>query len=118
MQPTELHFARGVDLRNMSPQSLLAWHAAASVCAGMDVPCVVSSVFRPGNLSKHGKGDAIDVGMRGIPLDVGDLIHAKLEVWLGRTGGGQYDVVNELRPGTSANWTGPHIHIEFDPKEK
>jgi hypothetical protein len=64
----------------------------------------------------HSNGNAIDIGMRDVDLTVADMIWSRLDSWIGRRGGGQFDVVNELRPGSSAGWTGPHIHIEFDPK--
>lgn len=117
----EMHFGPGVDLRNMSTQILYAWICAAQACAEFDVRCVARSVNRPGVFAVmgfHSNGNAIDIGMRGVPLDKAQGIVNRLEQWIGRTGGGQFDVVNELRPGSSPKWTGPHIHIEFDPKEK
>lgn len=115
----EMHFGPGVDLRNMTPQTLYAWNCAAVVCHKRGVPCVARSLHRPGLFSVmgfHSTGNAIDIGMGGVDPQVGDIICGELDKWIGRRGGGQYDVVNELRPGSSAGWTGPHIHIEFDPK--
>lgn len=112
----EMHFRYGVDMRFMSPQILYAWICAAQACDAYKVPCVASSIYRDGSL--HATGNAIDISMRDVPVSVGDAIHARLSSWIGRLGGGQFDVVNELRPGSSPGWTGPHIHIEFDPKEK
>lgn len=110
----EMHFAPGIDMRDMTPQTLYAWVCASVACWEFGTACVATSIKRPGSL--HSKGQAIDIGMRDVSLAKGDAIHEKLDKWIGRAGGGQYDVVNELRPGSSPNWTGPHIHIEFDPK--
>lgn len=120
-QHPEMHFGPGVRLEQMTPQTLYAWGCAAIACWEKGIPCVARSLYRPGLFAKmgfHSNGNAIDIGMANVDPVVGDAICERLHKWIGRAGGGQYDVVNELRPGSSAGWTGPHIHIEFDPKEK
>jgi hypothetical protein len=115
----EMHFRGGVDLRQMSPQTLYAWQCASVCCQEAGVKCEATSLYRPGLFAKmgfHSNGNAIDIGMAGVPLDIAQRIWDRLEKWIGRSGGGQFDVVNELRAGSSEGWTGPHIHIEFDPK--
>lgn len=115
----EMHFRPGVDLRKMTPQTLYAWQCASVVCFDYGIPCEASNLYQPGIFARfgfHSDGNAIDIGMRDIDLKVGDAVCERLKRWIGREGGGQYDVINELRPGTSTYWSGPHIHIEFDPK--
>lgn len=117
-QLPQIHFAPGVKLDKLTPQTLYAMTCAAVVCCERGVPCKVSSLYRPGIFAAvgfHGDGNAVDFAMRDVDPVVGDIICSQLDGWIGRRGGGQYDVVNEIRPGTSKGWTGPHIHIEFDP---
>jgi hypothetical protein len=113
------YWKAGVDLREMTPQSLLAWDVAAEVYERHGKICRVTSLYRMGTWDQvllHGRGMAVDFGLRdldgslydGLVIDsiVDELTHR-----LGKPGGGQYDVVDERNaPG------GPHIHIEFDPK--
>lgn len=115
-----LHFKAGVDLRHLSTQALVAWLVATEVYEEAGYRCWLTSAYRSGTRDQvllHGEGEAIDLGLRDdagrlLPADVIDLIVAKLELRLGRRGGGQFDVVDERHaPG------GPHLHIEFDPKE-
>ena len=109
----------GVDLREMIPQTLLAWDVAAEVYERHGKFCRVTSLYRQGAWDQvllHGKGAAIDLGLRdldGNQFDglTTDSIVDELTHRLGKPFGGQYDVVDERgAPG------GPHIHIEFDPK--
>jgi hypothetical protein len=109
----------GVDLREMAPQTLLAWGVAAEVYERHGKICRATSLYRQGTWDQvllHGKGAAIDLGLRDLdgtlydPLVI-DSIFDELTDRLGKAHGGQYDVVDErAAPG------GPHLHIEFDPK--
>lgn len=114
-----LHFRSGVDLRQMTTQILLAWEVAAEVFERHGRVAWVTSLYRPGTWSQtllHGKGSAIDIGLR---LPSGDVIDdptidaivADLRTRLDRRHGGQFDVVDErTAPG------GPHVHVEWDPR--
>ena len=120
-----LHFKPGVNWERMSPQIVLAL-AVASECYGeVGEDCLVTCIQRGEDFSKdgyHAMGYAADLSVkryRGgelIPDPVMDRIVSALQARLGRPGGGQFDVVDERQPHSSAGWTGPHIHIEFDPK--
>jgi hypothetical protein len=124
MPTPETHFRSGVDLRLMSPQILFAWQVAAICFAEEGLRCEATSLRRDAPFAVagyHATGNAIDLGLRDEhgaqhPLEASDRIVARLRGWIGREGGGQFDIVDEARPGASAGWTGPHIHIEFDPK--
>lgn len=127
-----LHFAAGIDWRLMKPQISLAL-AVASECFGEEgEDCYVTGLDRhvPGadpaaDFAAHGfhsTGDAADLAVRRwrggepIPDDKMDRIIAKLEGRLGRSGGGPFDVLDERKPrADSPGWTGPHVHIEFQP---
>jgi hypothetical protein len=119
-----LYFNKGVELRNLQPQSVIALQVAAEVYAEEGQHCVVTSAYRVGSWMQtllHGKGLAVDLSVRdldGVMLsaDVIDRIVKKLTVRIGKADGGQFDVVPELQAGASAGWSGPHIHLEFDPK--
>lgn len=119
-----LHFKEGVNLRGMSPQICLALQVASETFAEVHEDCLVTSVTRNGTFAEHGyhaTGNACDIAVRRldgsqIPAAVCAQIVKQLDLRLGRLGGGQYDVVDEMAPGASAGWTGAHIHIEFDPK--
>ena len=113
-----------VNLKGLQPQMVLAIFVAndAYGCQGRD--CIITSAVRNGTFEEHGfhaVGQAIDLSVRSlrgemIPDDEMSVILAQLQAVLGRPGGGQYDVVDERKVGSSAGWTGTHIHIEFDPK--
>jgi len=119
-----LHFKGGVDMREMTPQILFAWIVASEVYESVGEVCMATSLYRQGTWDQvllHGKGAAIDLAIRkpdGTPFEVGtvDAIVQQLTHRLGKKYGGQYDVVDERGAGSSAGWTGAHIHIEFDPK--
>jgi hypothetical protein len=114
-----LYLKPGVDLRQMSPQTLLAWMVATEIYERHGYPCRVTSLKRDGTWEQvmlHGSGNAVDLGIRApsgdlLPDNVIDSIVEELGQRIGRQGGGQYDVVDER-----AAVGGPHIHIEFDPK--
>jgi hypothetical protein len=120
-----LHFMPGVNLRGLQPQMVLALTVANEAFASMDADCIVTSATRDGTWDEvllHGKGCAVDLSVKDIHgVSLSDLqvtnILRHLNNVLGRQGGGQFDVVDE-RPdhNPSSNSTGPHIHIEFDPK--
>lgn len=119
-----LHFMPNVDIRMMSSQALLAL-VVASECYWEEVEhCLVTSVKREGTFLEkgyHSTGNAVDIAVRRmdgtlIPTEKMDRIIHQLRIRLGRSGGGQYDVVDERASHSSANWTGAHVHIEFDPK--
>lgn len=113
------HWKPGVDLREMTPQVLLAWDVAEEVYERHGKLCRVTSLYRQGTWEQvllHGRGAAVDFGLRdpdGTLYDalVIDSLVDELRHRLGKQFGGQYDVCDERSaPG------GPHIHIEFDPK--
>jgi len=119
-----LHFMHGIDLRKLSPQAVLALMVANDCYAEEGEHCVVTSVCRPGTFLEagyHGTGNAVDLSCRRldgkpIPDETMDEIYRQINLRIGRVDGGQYDVIYEKNPGSSAGWTGPHIHIEYDPK--
>lgn len=119
-----LHFMPGVRMELLKPQTVLAMVVASECYGEHHEDAILTCVDRPGEFAKqgyHSKGQAIDLATRRldgsfIPVEVMDEIVKKLRDRIGREGGGQYDVVDERKPGSSANWTGSHIHIEYDPK--
>ena len=120
-----LHLMPGVDLRGMSPQIGLAISVADAAFGERGRDCILTCVRRWGGFDVdgfHATGNAVDISvadLRRVPLPSPevDAIVARLQMVLGRLGGGQFDIVDE-RPGRnpSRQSTGPHIHIEFDPK--
>ena len=128
-----LHFAPGIDWALMQPQIALALTVASECYAEEGEDCYVTGLDRhvpgprdPGaDFKRHGfhsNGRAADLGVkrfRGwdpIPEDKMDRILARLEARLGRSGGGPFDVLDERKPrADSPGWSGPHIHIEFQP---
>lgn len=130
-----LHFSNGIDWRLMSPQLSVAL-SVASECYGEEgedcyVTCLDRHIrdrsytahedFQANGF--HSNGRAFDTSVkryRGgdpIPEDKLNRILTKLEARLGRSGGGPFDVVDERRPRPdSPGWTGPHFHMEFQPK--
>lgn len=119
-----LHFKNGVDLLNLTPQTCVAIQVATECFGAEGEDCLVTSIYRPGLFSVvgfHGTGNAVDIGARkldGTPIDPQKMekIITEINKRIGRAGGGQYDVVNEMGAGSSTYWTGSHVHIEFDPK--
>jgi hypothetical protein len=119
-----LHFMHGINLRLMTPQTMLAMAVANDCFAEAGEDCLVTSVCRTGaflEVGYHGSGNAIDVAVRrvdGSQMDEALVtgVIRRIRTRIGREGGGQYDVVDERAPASSAGWTGAHIHIEYDPK--
>jgi hypothetical protein len=119
-----LHFKNGVNLRGLQPQAVLALVVASETFAEVHEDCLVTSAVRDGTFQEHGfhaTGQAVDIAVRRldgtpIPAPVCAQIVRQLGLRIGRLGGGQYDVVDEMAAGASPGWTGAHIHIEFDPK--
>lgn len=129
-----LHFVPGCDWRLLTPQVCLALTVASECYAEEGEDCLVTGLTRHKSGVPHGgiedfaangyhsRGQAADLAVRRyrggepIPTDKMDRIVARLQQRLGRVGGGQFDVVDERGTGASANWTGPHIHLEWDPK--
>lgn len=125
-----LHFAPSLDWRLMVPQISLALTVASECFAEEAEDCYVTGLDRhaknPADDFRvhgfHSLGKAADLAVRRyrggdpIPDDKLDRIIAKLESRLGRSGGGPFDVLDERqqRPD-SPGWTGPHIHLEFQP---
>jgi hypothetical protein len=120
-----LHFLPGIDLKLLKPQTVLAIAVANDAFTEAGEDCLVTSVCRQGaflEVGYHGAGEAVDIAVRrldGTMIEDGvmNIIIRKLQSRIGRPGGGQYDVVDE-RPdhSPSSRSTGPHIHIEYDPK--
>jgi hypothetical protein len=117
-----LHFKDGVNLRGLQPQAVLAMVVASETFAEVHEDCLITSAVRNGTFEEHGyHATGIDVAARRldgtpIPAPVMAQIWKQLNLRIGRMGGGQYDVVDEMAHGASPGWTGAHIHIEFDPK--
>jgi len=119
-----IHIMNGVDLRNVQPQTILAVMVAEEAFSQRGRDCIITSAYRKGpwrDTLLHGTGCAVDLSVRDLrgvelPKPEVDAVLAQLNLVLGRPGGGQYDVVDERNPGSSPGWSGPHIHIEFDPK--
>lgn len=119
-----LHFANGSDWRGMAPQTVLALIVTGECFAEEGEDCLVTCITRGLTFERdgfHALGRAFDVSVRRyrggepIPADVMDRIIAKIEARLGRSGGGQFDVVDERKAGSSLGWTGPHVHVEYQP---
>ena len=95
---------RGVDLRLLTPQVLLAVAVAESLFFQRDIAVVITS----GRDSRHGKGslhymgNAVDLRIRALTAFNAAAVAEELADCLGD----QYDVVLES----------DHIHVEFDPK--
>ena len=121
-----LHFANRIDWRLMVPQLSLALCVASEAFGEEGEDCLVTSIRRGTDFATngyHATGAAADLACRRyrggepIPVDVMDRIVVALKARLGREGGGQFDVLDERQPRPdSPGWTGPHIHLEFDPK--
>jgi hypothetical protein len=129
-----LHFASGIKWDSMCPQIAVAL-AVASECFGEEgEDCYVTGLDRhasgaiPGSKEDfavngfHSNGRAVDLSVKrlrggeAIPDDVMDRIFDRLNTRLGRVGGSPFDVLDERYPRSdSPGWTGPHIHIEFQP---
>lgn len=109
-----LYLKPGVDLRDLQPQTLLAFMVADEVYADHGLPCRITSVYRDGSML-HTEGFAVDLGLRdgNGELYADDIIDSLVDSLKARIGKPlhQFDVVDErTAPG------GPHIHIEFDPR--
>lgn len=130
-----LHFANKADWRLMVPQLACALMVVSECFGEEGEDAFVTGLDRhikggiPGGTLDfatngfHSNGRAADFSVkryRGgdpIPEDKLDRIIAKIEARLGRSGGGPFDVLDERRPRPdSPGWTGPHIHIEFQPQ--
>jgi hypothetical protein len=122
-----IHFKSNpkLDWGMLAPQIVLALAVASECFAEEGEDCLVTCLRRPGTFATQGfhfDGRAVDLGVRrvrggeDIPEDKMDRIVLKLEARLGRSGGGPFDVVDERKPGSSPGWTGPHIHLEFQPR--
>jgi hypothetical protein len=76
--------------------------------------CVITSAHDSDHLptSKHYQGFAVDIRNRDLTLQEKDRVLDKLKR-LERYG---FDVIDEL-PKSTLRTTGPHFHIEYDPKE-
>lgn len=121
-----LHFKPGLDWSLMAPQIAVALLVASECYAESGEDCLVTCLTRKGEFKDqgfHSTGEACDLATRRyrggepIPEDKMDRIVAALEARLGRSGGGPFDVVDERKPrADSPNRTGPHIHIEWDPR--
>jgi hypothetical protein len=120
-----IHIMPGVNLKGIQPQMIVALMVADTAYGTLGYDCILTSAVRNGTWDEvllHGTGCAIDLSVRTLhgsllpDRDV-DVIYAQINAVLGKSGGGQYDVVDE-RPSRnpSSKSTGPHIHIEFDPK--
>ena len=129
-----LHFASSIKWDNMQSQIALAL-TVASECFGEEgEDCYVTGLDRhvpgvvPGSPEDfavngfHSNGRAADLSVKrlrggeNIPDDKMDRIFAALNARLGRVGGSPFDVLDERHPrADSPSWTGPHIHIEFQP---
>ena len=130
-----LHFMHGLDWRLMVPQVAAAL-SVASECFGEEgEDCLVSCLTRHikgrsytaeedfAANGFHSTGRAFDLsvnrvrGSEPIPEEKLDRILVKLEVRLGRSDGGPFDVLDERHPRPdSPGWTGPHFHLEFQPQ--
>lgn len=127
-----LHFAPGLDWSLLIPQIAIALTVASECYAEEGEDCYVSGLTRrikgatPEQAFRvhgfHSTGAAADLAVkryRGgvlIPQDKMDRIYARLESRLGRSGGSPFDVLDERNPRPdSPGWSGPHIHLEFQP---
>lgn len=95
------------------PEMFFALGIADRAYADEGLDCVVTSArdatHNPGSL--HGKGYAFDLGNSTLYADQHQRVYSKLQR-LERYG---FDVVDEKAGDTPAT-TGPHFHIEFQPK--
>lgn len=113
-------FVPGLDMREMTTQTLFAWGVADEVFLAHGIKdCWATSLRRQGTWEQvllHGSGNAIDIGIRDeqgkvfAPETITSIV-MMLTRRIGKPFGGQFDVLDERdAPG------GPHIHIEFDPR--
>lgn len=124
-----MRLAPGVDAWMVKPELVLGLHVADGVFESFGRHLLVTSLYRtgPGTLL-HGRGYAADLRLpsrseraeyapfAGDDASLDQVVTDALRRALGGTKpGGQWDVLLELGPDASPQWTGAHIHIEFDP---
>lgn len=108
---------KGVSVKELAPQTVLAMLVARDVYARHGVPCEVTSCFRAGDPRLHGKGRAFDIRLPsrfGASTVTDSTVASELVLNLPD----EYDIVLELVPQHQpphSGW-GPHIHVEYDPK--
>jgi hypothetical protein len=125
-----MRIAPGVDIWLMRPEIALGIQVTASVYESFGRDLVITSVYRSatGTLL-HSRGLAADFRLpsdcprlAGLPELLADELDQRVADALrlalgGGKPGGQWDVLLELSSAASAQWTGPHIHIEYDPMQ-
>lgn len=97
----EIHFALGVC------DALFAAQGCDLV-----VTALLDGAHNPGSL--HYLGRAADVRMSNVPPDKRMGLCEAVAKRLDRYG---FDVVPELEAPAGKVWSGPHMHLEFDPKQ-
>jgi hypothetical protein len=75
------------------------------------VTAMLDGSHNPGTL--HFEGRAADLRMSNVPPDKRQALCDEVGKRLDRYG---FDVVPELEQPAGKVWSGPHMHIEFDPK--
>jgi hypothetical protein len=76
------------------------------------VTALLDGSHNPGTL--HFEGAAADIRMGNVPPDKRAALCEEVKKRLDRYG---FDVVPELVAPAGKVWSGPHMHIEFDPKQ-
>lgn len=94
----------GVQLKNISPQIVLAATICNSVYQENGYECVITSMSdgTHSNRSLHYFGDAVDLRIRNVPKNQWENLTNLLKEALGS----EFDVVLESN----------HIHVEYDPR--
>jgi hypothetical protein len=108
-----VHFLSGANIVGLKSEIYFALGIADLAYAAEGLECVITSAADGAHLpnSKHYKGEAVDLRNVNCSAEQKANIKARLSR-LERYG---FDVIDEL-PKASANTTGAHFHIEFDPK--
>lgn len=119
-----LHFMPGVSVKGIKPEAVLGLVVASECFQEVGEDALVTSVVRTGTWAQvllHGAGMAFDLSTRRIngepiPRPALEKAIGAMRARIDKASGGQFDVLAELDPGSSPGWTGPHLHLEFDPR--
>ena len=108
-----LHLKEGVVVDGLAQEMFYALGLADQAYADEGLECIVTSAKDSHHNvnSIHGQGLAVDLHNSDLQPDQYDRIWLKLKR-LEKYG---FDVIKEV-PGSTAATTGPHFHIEFQPK--
>lgn len=103
-----LRLKPGAQVRGLSPEMVLGVVIARDVYAEEKFECRITSGSdgQHSEGSLHYKGDAVDLGIHGIPPDRIDILHKRLQANLGD----EFQVLAE-----NLGTPNQHFHVQFKP---